>query len=596
MTRAFLESLFAGFLRQLPRLIVAAIAFLFLLENLERLDPPGWDEATHVGLPAAELSDHLAAGRLASYAHAALGLAQYPPGYPAWLSLSFLLTGASFAAARGLTALCFALLSVLSAALADHLVGSRQPTRAGWVTQGFVLSSPLFVHFGRTLFLEVPFTLLAVFAVLLHVKLERRELEGLPPGPPERLAVYLLPGLALAAASFVKWNYGVLIVAVFLLDRVVAGWARRRDRRRSVLASVYLFAPTVVLASWWFVLPWPAEMLAVGAHHRHVFWAYLTDPRPRGISWHALGLYLGWFAHLSIAVAGACGLFLLASFRWLRNPGHRIAAMAVFLFLGTTAWHEFKLGRFLIPGLAFTWVLAGSGYHALTERLSLPTRAWVTFLGGFLLLLSASPWALTPARCGYENLTERTLVEWRDPYASPWVPVPAPKGLSELTELIVEHTDPQAPKLLVLRTSHELPPASLAWAIGNRLHARGVAGYRWFLRSSVIHDLDVSLFAQLPAGWSDRETARRELEAAIARVDMVCLLDPGYALGRAFRGEVAAEGAYVQELAREILEESSFQIARRSLELGGAEARYEIGFSYRTPRVTVTIYVRRGQP
>ena len=275
-------SLAAAFRRQLPRLAIALAALLLSWRALPDLPPPGWDEAEHLGLPAVILWEHVRRGELAAAAHALLGQEQYPPGASLALLPVLAVAGSDPVAARAGVVLLFGLLSVLVGAIADHLAGSRETTRAGWIAQGLVLASPAAVALGRSLFLEVPFAVLAIAGALLYVKLERREIEGLPPGRPRRTAVYLLPGCVLAWACFTKWSYGALLVAALVLERAAALWAARAAPRRSLSASAWLLAPLGAAALWWFVWPWPGEPLAVARAHRFACASYLAEARAPG--------------------------------------------------------------------------------------------------------------------------------------------------------------------------------------------------------------------------------------------------------------------------------------------------------------------------
>ena len=584
----------AGFARQLPRLLVAAIVFFLVFGRLERLEPPGWDEATHAGLGGAELWTKLRLPDPLAYLHAALSMQQYPPGYPAWLSLVFLATGPTVLAGRALTLFSLCMLSVLAAALADHLVGSRRPTRAGWVTQGLVLSSPLCVHFGRTLFLEVPFTTLAVFFALLYVKLERRELEALPPGRPRATWIYLWPGFFLAGAFFIKWNYGVLLLGVVLLERAASLWQRRGERLRSLAASTFLLAPLGLACAWWFLLPYPARAFEVAAQNRAAFAAYLTSPRAPGASWQALALYLGWFVHLSPLVAACAWVCALLSLRFVRRAGARLVWLAGAAFVGAVITHDFKLARFLIPGIVFTWVLVGAGAFVLTARMTPGRRAFATLCAGLLFLLSASPWALTPQRLGVLDQDVPVLAKWRDPYASDWIPTPAARGVQELASRAADQlAQPRSVRLRVLRTSQvEMPPATLLWLLGEELWRRGSPLAASFLRLRRIDDLDVGFFGRVPAGWSeDLALAERELHDFLDQSDMVVLLDPGYARGQAFRHEPLAASEWIVNEARRYLDRSAdFMPAQQEGPLRGAT--FECWFSERMPQVSVSLYER----
>ncbi|MBK9388510.1 MAG: phospholipid carrier-dependent glycosyltransferase [Planctomycetes bacterium] len=568
-------SLAAAFRRQLPRIAIALAALLLSWRALPDLPPPGWDEAEHLGLPAVILWEHLRRGELAAAAHALLGQEQYPPGASLAILPVLAVAGTDPAGARAGVVLLFGLLSLLVGAIADHLAGSRETTRAGWIAQGLVLASPAAVALGRSLFLEVPFAVIAAVGMLLYVKLERRELEGLPPGRPRRTLVYLLPGLFFAWACFTKWSYGALLGAALLLERGAAMWVARAAPRRSLGASAWLLAPLVLGALWWFVWPWPGELSAVARAHRFAWVSYLGEARAPGVDLEGLALYAGWHHHLSPAVlAGVCGLSMGAAAHRARS-GLRFVALLAALLLGSAIAHPFKLSRLLLPGLVCLWILAGVGFHAATQRWRTPLKAFGVLSAAFLALLSASAGLLSPERLGLRPASETVLAGWRELYASRGIEASGPEGLPALAERLAARLPAERDRgLRVARTGHELSDAALAWAL-HCARAAEESDARPLTRADY-ERFDLQRLGTAPSVPASEISAlaRQWLGSASA----LLLLDPGAGSQHAFRLEDAHFAAAWRDALRAELLPAGFRLAWQ-----------EPGFAFSRRRDTVAV-------
>lgn len=581
-------SLAAAFRRQLPRLAIALVAALLCWRALPDLPPPGWDEAEHLGLPSAVLLDHLRRGELAAAAHALLGQEQYPPGASLAILPALAIVGPDSAGARAGVVALFALLSLLAGAVADHLAGSRETTRAGWIAQGLVLSSPAAVALGRSLFLEIPFAVLAAAGTLLYVKLERRELEGLPPGRPRHLAVYLLPGVLFAWACFTKWSYGALLAAALVGERALATLAARAARARSLRASLWLLAPLATLALWWFVWPWPGVPEVVARAHREAFASYLAEARASGTDWRGLALYAGWHHHLSPAVLLGAAALLVCSGAHRARPGWRFVALLAALQIGAALAHPFKLSRLLLPGLVCAWVLAGVGFHAATRGWRGPLKAFGVLLAAFFALLSASAGCLPPERFGLAPVPEEVLASWRDAYASRTIEASGPEGLPALVARVAAAL-PEPAVLRVARTGHELSDAAFAWALHEA--RRALAPEDRSLRPPSrreLAELDVLRLGRAPDwGREGRERLLREARAWLEPARAALILDPGPAAAHAFRLEDAGFAGPWRAVVREALPSLGF---RR------VHAEPQFAFSRRRPSVAFELWIRESTP
>jgi len=171
--------------------IVLALAWTI---PLSREKSWGWDESMHAELPAARMLVALELGRIGDAADALLGCAQYPFVYPSVLAAVELVFGMSEQVARVLGTLlwCAALfgLFLLGREIADRLERAQRDAGRGrddgseranaerawrmvpWLTMALGALSPLALAYSGTLFLEVPFTCVAVFALRAWMRRE----------------------------------------------------------------------------------------------------------------------------------------------------------------------------------------------------------------------------------------------------------------------------------------------------------------------------------------------------------------------------------------------------------------------------------------
>lgn len=348
-----------------PRLAAAVVCLVLVLFWGFTLETPstwGWDESMHAELPAVRMLLGAKEGGVAELAAALHDCERYPFGWPLVLAalqgvfgISELVCRLSGIAVWGLALFGLFLLGE-ELARAQRSGGAAAPPRGDrllpWVALAFGALSPLALHYSATLFLEVPFTCCAIFA--LRAWLRRRE-----GGVLRELAA----GLWLTAALFTKFNYGILLGFGCALDLLVQGIGavRAGDAARFLRRTLFLAAPPVVLCTWWLLLPLPfgAE---VALKHREALVDFLggnqqlvaTPWTHRALHWT---LYLALTARLlAVQVLG-----LLLSIRDGFRPGARLL-WVVFLGGGIPVWtHNFHLERFLIPGAPALWLLAALG-------------------------------------------------------------------------------------------------------------------------------------------------------------------------------------------------------------------------------------------
>ena len=526
--------------------LVCALLFAFWAWTLPSTFAMGWDEAMHAGLPAARMLAAVAEGDLSSAARTLHECQQYPPAWPLLLAVIEALFGCSEGVARLATlgAWCAALFGLF---LLGMELGRVRSSEAGppprgvelvpWLMLAFGALSPLALDYAGTLFLEVPFTLAAVFS--LRAWLQRGDEAG-PRGE-------LVAGAWLTLALFLKFNYGLLLGFGLGLDLAVelalawrAGALGRALRRALVLSLLPLLG-----VLWWFVLPLP-EGLETAERHRTAFFAFLggnRDLAPTPLSQRALF----WVAYLALSARlFAVQLFgALSTLPAIRGRGPRMLWL-VWLGAGLPVWtHNFHLDRFLIPGAPAFWGLAALGLAGLlpvaprARALAVATLAVLALgLPSLDTLASARALGLLSDKPEILALQRATLERWTSLGAGRPMPTAGARRetFDGLMTLVEAELGPEE-RFAWFGTSSELSPGALHLALLERGGSR-----ERFLRDSAL-PLDVTFEAR------DPEWSAEELREFVAGFDVVFSTDPPDLGGR--RGRAFITG-YSQRLVQEL--------------------------------------------
>jgi len=319
----------------------------------------GWDESMHAELPAARMALYLRGGDIGGVFQAIHDCTQYPFVWPGLLGVVQAFTGPSEEVARTMGVLLWGLTMVgafmLTRAAGVRIgMGERETSYASWGALAACAMSPLAAAYAGTLFHEVPSACVTVWALVAWL---RRD--------PERPRTDLIAGAAFALAFFTKFNYGLLLGAVFTSDFfaewIFAAKARSVTARQMGGRALRLAIPTLALGGWWFFLPLPggAEMAAV---HRDAFLGFLVgnleteylSAARRLVEWGA-----GLHAHPRVMLLALVG-FVLALRTIGRPGGHLLGAAA--LIPASFLWvHPFHLDRFLVPFAPALWSFAAIG-------------------------------------------------------------------------------------------------------------------------------------------------------------------------------------------------------------------------------------------
>jgi len=380
----------------------------------------GWDESMHAGWPAARIALALAERDAGEAARAVLECQRYPFVWPLALGLVQWVVGLSELACRASGRVLWGIglfgLFLLARELVRGIEREGRPLRNArlvpWLALAAGATCPLALSYSGTLFLEVPFTVLAIFA--LRAWLRRRAPQA---GARHELAA----GAWLALALFCKFNYGLLLGAGLALDLALEGLASARAGAARAFARRAAFLVLVPLAAalWWFVLPLPFAR-EFGASHRHALIDFLGGNRDPSMAtpWTVRGMHWGAYFVRSPRVLPVLALGVAVGLARLRNTGVRSLALALAATALPIAAHPFHLDRFLLPQGPALWCLAALGLAAL---LPAGPRARAAALALALPVLAWAPerdsrWWLERLGVASEETRayqERVLAEWR---------------------------------------------------------------------------------------------------------------------------------------------------------------------------------------
>jgi hypothetical protein len=371
-----------------------------------------------------------------------------------------------------------------------------------WLAMALGALSPLALEYAGTLFLEIPFTCAAVFA--LRAWMRRRGAANAR----ERVRRELAAGAWIALAFFVKFNYGLMLGAGLALDWIAeaVGEFRRGAARAHLARTVRLCAVPLFSALWWFVLPLPGGF-EVGRDHRVELVRFLEGNA--GLITPFAHKPLNAFGHFALnprAMMIELAL-LVASLRFVAMPAVRVLWL-VFLLSWVPVWmHPFHLDRFFIPGGAALWPLAACGAASV-----LP----ISLLGRFAAIGATVVLVLVPIddtmwladRLGAGQRDAALRAYQKELFAS-WHDLDGARSIRSaglargevdaFLDAIASEVKPEE-TLGWLGLSNELSPA----AVHIGLMQRGGSRER-FLREST-RKLDVTYFPHDPQ-WNDRDLA-----------------------------------------------------------------------------------------
>ena len=376
----------------------------------------GWDEAMHLGAPAAQISQALGDGELREAINVVLSCERYPPMGPAIHGVIGWAFGSDELLMRQTQRWFWALgllgifLLARSATQPDEDDEPSPGTRgAPWMALALLAMSPLALAFGGTLFIEPIFSAFGTLAVAAWIVRCRTDSARWD----------FIAGVLLAASLFTKWNYGLLLGGALAVDLILEGVTRREHLRPYLFSVLRLGLPTFLVCLWWFLLPLPAGA-ETAASHRAAFAAFLggntaLQETPAAVRW------VHWTSSLVPSPRVLLWVVIAAFLMFFRLRTRAIRVLVCVLVLaGLPVWtHNFHLDRFLLPGAPFLFALAAIGVSGFLARLGSP-GAWigVALLAFGLVLPEADSMAVLHA-VGIANPEKRaeqeqTLAAMRD--------------------------------------------------------------------------------------------------------------------------------------------------------------------------------------
>ena len=321
----------------------------------------------HAELPAARIALYLQQGDIGGVFHAINDCTQYPFVWPGLLGAAQALTGPSEAVARMMGVLLWGLTMVgafklTRAAGARIGMGERELSCASWGALAACALSPLAGAYAGTLFHEVPSACVTVWALVAWLRRDS-----------ERPRRDLVAGGALALAFFTKFNYGLLLGAIFTSDFLFE-WiraARSGSARQMWGRALRLAAPLLFMCGWWFFLPLPGGF-DTAVVHREAFLGFLAgniereylSPARRLVEWAAVLHF-----HPRLMLLSLFGL--VWALRTVKRPGGHLLGAAALIPTSVLWAHPFHLDRFLIPFAPTLWAFAAlgvAGWAASSER------------------------------------------------------------------------------------------------------------------------------------------------------------------------------------------------------------------------------------
>ena len=509
----------------------------------------GWDEAMHAALPAARMLLGVQMGELGHAADALAGCDRYPFVFPLVLAVGQGLVGIGQDEARWIALLLWFIVGLWGVLRLGQEVwadqeGETPPRHAEHLLVPLALFAlaPLLWRYAATLFLEVPFLVMATHTLASWIHLRRT------PGTPWSA---IRAGIWMALCVFTKFNYGLLLLGALGLDIVVGRIVSERSASTPTTTGTknrpWLFwLPLFLLSLWWFVLPWPGA-LGLAGQHRDALVGFLGGNLNGGglpWTWRALDFLTGASVHPIVVLFAGAGV--LASLRQLSRPSVRTLWL-VLLCLGIPiSLHPFHLDRLLIPTLLPFLILASVGWIGLGPVVS-GSRPWKqplilgAVLAAGLTLSSRHTAARALGLLKDSNPNSARLIDYLDRRQALFGEVPTAglprSSLEEMLDLIGAKVGPEQ-GVAWIGMSSELSPASLHLG----LLERGGSRMRFLRDAHRKMDIVPNFGAAdplAPPQFTDLTERDAYLEETFARFDWVLTCSPVDLKGRAARKPIA---------------------------------------------------------
>jgi hypothetical protein len=338
--------------------IVAALAVSvgqLVFDRAIATNPPvSWDEGAH-SLFGVLVAQDMRQGNLLGLAYDTYRQVYWPPMHSWLVAVAFLGFGETIAVSRSVSLAAYELLP-LALMLAARVMYPAGEARRGWTAATIAgllaVAMPALVPFASLAFLDLP-ALLALSLTLLAAFFGERARQR-----PQR---QMLVALGILATYLLKTNYGLLLMLVFGIDRLMDVRSSREGLRSR--RTAYLVIPIAIVLAIWFAYP-PKIAVTLRA----------MVNKPAGADpWSFDGLL--FYPRVLLAFAGSvpmlCVLIagLAAAWRSRRAPNVRLLLILAVLQFAIGQLHHTKEDRHLLPIVPPLVLLASSAaervWHAV---------------------------------------------------------------------------------------------------------------------------------------------------------------------------------------------------------------------------------------
>jgi len=242
----------------------------------------------------------------------------------------------------------------------------------GWIAGALFLTSAALAEYAGQAMLEIPGLFAVALTIWAYFRLSANS---------ERPWGYVLLGLTIAGAYFVKSNYGILLLAAVVLSELFI----TRLRPRLLFRTKYLGLALTLLIVFGIWFSYPVKLAATWRAMVNVPWG------PDG-AYSAQGLF--FYPGAVYRVAGSVwmvGLYLIAfiaAFRYWRDRNVRFLLILIVLQLAVAQLHHTKVDRHIFPMmpalyLCISFVFTRS-VKAMQRNRQDRVLAWL--LGGLLVI------------------------------------------------------------------------------------------------------------------------------------------------------------------------------------------------------------------
>jgi hypothetical protein len=268
--------------------------------------------------------------------------------FHSWLlAPSFLLLGATYAAARLVSLVCFVLLIVLIYATALEFSKERGAA-IGLMTVVLTWTSLPFLVYAAMSMAEIPGTFMTFLTLLFYLKAMKTQ----------KAFFFVTTGILMALTLFTAWHHGVFVIFAVVLTQLTL------QRKIFSRANRYLLLPFLVIIIGWFA--YPGHITSFYGHSTfqpHYYRLMSLDNLiyyPR----YFIGLY-----HGSWVIGAAMAIGFVFSLRKIRNPAVRLFAAQIALGLVMMTIKLDNRPRYIISLVPSIWLLGSSGLLDVADRL-----------------------------------------------------------------------------------------------------------------------------------------------------------------------------------------------------------------------------------